>query len=34
VIVGSALVARLLQGGGPDAAYEFVAELRAALDAA
>jgi tryptophan synthase alpha chain len=33
VIVGSALVARLLQGGGPDAAHEFVAELRAALDA-
>jgi tryptophan synthase alpha chain len=33
VIVGSALVSRLLQGGGPDAAYEFVAELRAALDA-
>ena len=34
VIVGSALVARLLQGGGPDAAHEFVRELRAALDAA
>jgi tryptophan synthase alpha chain len=34
VIVGSALVARLLQGGGPDAAHEFVSELRAALDAA
>jgi tryptophan synthase alpha chain len=33
VIVGSALVARLLQGGGPDAAHEFVAELRAAHDA-
>jgi tryptophan synthase alpha chain len=34
VIVGSALVARLLQGGGPEAAHEFVGELRAALDAA
>jgi tryptophan synthase alpha chain len=33
VIVGSALVARLLDGGGPDAAHRFVAELRAALDA-
>jgi tryptophan synthase alpha chain len=33
VVVGSALVARLLQGGGPEAAHEFVAELRAALDA-
>jgi tryptophan synthase alpha chain len=33
VIVGSALVARLLSGGGPDAAHQFVAELRAALDA-
>jgi len=33
VIVGSALVARLLQGGGPEAAHEFVSELRAALDA-
>jgi tryptophan synthase alpha chain len=33
VIVGSALVARLLDGGGPDAAHAFVAELRAALDA-
>jgi tryptophan synthase alpha chain len=32
VIVGSALVARLLQGGGPEAAHEFVSELRAALD--
>jgi tryptophan synthase alpha chain len=32
VIVGSALVARLLQGGGPDAAHEFVSELRTALD--
>jgi tryptophan synthase alpha chain len=33
VIVGSALVARLLRGGGPDEAHAFVAELRAALDA-
>jgi tryptophan synthase alpha chain len=33
VIVGSALVSKLLQGGGPEAAYAFVAELRAALDA-
>jgi tryptophan synthase alpha chain len=32
VVVGSALVRRLLDGGGPDAAYAFVAELRAALD--
>lgn len=32
VIVGSALVRRLLAGGGPDAAAEFVGELRAALD--
>jgi tryptophan synthase alpha chain len=34
VIVGSALVARLLDGGGPDAAAAFVGELRSALDAA
>ncbi|HZJ26615.1 MAG TPA: tryptophan synthase subunit alpha [Acidimicrobiia bacterium] len=33
VIVGSALVRRLLQGGGPEAAAEFVGELRAGLDA-
>jgi len=33
VVVGSALVRRLLEGGGPDAAWEFVGELRAALDA-
>jgi tryptophan synthase alpha chain len=33
VIVGSALVARLLEGGGPEGAHEFVTELRAALDA-
>lgn len=32
VIVGSALVARLLRGGGPDAAHEFVGALRKALD--
>jgi tryptophan synthase alpha chain len=32
VIVGSALVARLLRGGGPEAAHEFVRELREALD--
>jgi tryptophan synthase alpha chain len=32
VVVGSALVRRLLEGGGPDAASEFVAGLRAALD--
>jgi tryptophan synthase alpha chain len=33
VIVGSALIARLLHGGGPDDAHAFVTELRAALDA-
>jgi tryptophan synthase alpha chain len=33
VIVGSALVARLLEGGGPDGAGGFVKELREALDA-
>jgi tryptophan synthase alpha chain len=33
VIVGSALVRRLLDGGGPDVAAAFVAELRAGLDA-
>jgi tryptophan synthase alpha chain len=32
VVVGSALVRRLLDGGGPDAAASFVAELRSALD--
>jgi tryptophan synthase alpha chain len=32
VIVGSALVRRLLDGGGPDAAAAFVSELRSALD--
>jgi tryptophan synthase alpha chain len=34
VIIGSALMARLLNGGGPDAAHEFVFELRTALDRA
>jgi tryptophan synthase alpha chain len=34
VIVGSALVRRLLDGGGADAAGAFVAELRAGLDEA
>ena len=34
VVIGSALVARLLQGGGPDAAHAFVSEVRTALDAA
>jgi tryptophan synthase alpha chain len=34
VIVGSALVRRLLAGGGPEEAGAFVAELRAGLDAA
>lgn len=33
VIVGSALVRRLLEGGGPDAAASFVSELRHAIDA-
>jgi tryptophan synthase alpha chain len=33
VVVGSALIARLLVGGGPDSAHQFVSELRAALDA-
>jgi tryptophan synthase alpha chain len=32
VIVGSALVRRLLDGAGPDGAGDFVASLRAALD--
>jgi tryptophan synthase alpha chain len=32
VIVGSALVRRLLDGGGPDEAAAFVASLRSALD--
>jgi tryptophan synthase alpha chain len=33
VIVGSALVRRLLRGGGPPEAHAFVSELRQALDA-
>lgn len=33
VIVGSALVRRLLDGGGPESAAEFVAELRSGIDA-
>ncbi len=33
VIVGSALVRRLLEGGGPEAAAEFVGDLRNGLDA-
>ena len=32
VIVGSALVRRLLDGGGPTEAHSFVASLRSALD--
>jgi tryptophan synthase alpha chain len=32
VIVGSALVRRLLDGGGPEQAAEFVASFRTALD--
>jgi tryptophan synthase alpha chain len=32
VVVGSALVARLLAGGGPDGAHTFVRSLREALD--
>lgn len=32
VVVGSALVRRLLEGGGPDAAAAFVSSLRRALD--
>jgi tryptophan synthase alpha chain len=34
VIVGSALVRRLLEGAGPDGAADFVAELRTGLDVA
>ncbi len=33
VIVGSALVSRLLRGEGPEGAHTFVSELRGALDA-
>lgn len=32
VIVGSALVRRIMEGGGPDGAADFVSSLRAALD--
>ncbi len=32
VIVGSALVGRVLRGGGPEEAHTFIAELRKALD--
>lgn len=32
VIVGSAIMSRLLHGGGPEDVHEFVAELRKALD--
>lgn len=32
-VVGSALVRRILEGGGPDAAAEFVGQLRRAIDA-
>jgi len=34
VIVGSALVRRLLEGGGPEGAFEFIRELRNGLDGA
>jgi len=34
VIVGSALIRRLLEGEGPEGAARFVAELRAGLDTA
>ena len=33
VVVGSALVRRLLEGAGPEGAADFVASLRHALDA-
>ena len=33
VIVGSALVRRLLEGGGPEQAGDFVAAFRSGLDA-
>ncbi|HZU72430.1 MAG TPA: tryptophan synthase subunit alpha, partial [Acidimicrobiales bacterium] len=32
VVVGSAVVRRLLEGGGPEAAADFVGSIRAALD--
>ncbi|HZP31422.1 MAG TPA: tryptophan synthase subunit alpha [Acidimicrobiia bacterium] len=34
VVVGSALVGRVLRGGGPDDAHDFVCDLRRALDGA
>jgi len=34
VVVGSAIVRRLLDGAGPAGAGEFVASLRAGIDAA
>jgi tryptophan synthase alpha chain len=34
VIVGSALVRRVLDGAGPEGAAEFVGQFRSALDAA
>ena len=33
VVIGSALIRKLLQSGGPDEAGAFVAQIRAALDA-
>jgi tryptophan synthase alpha chain len=33
VIVGSALISRLLRGEGPDEAFTFVESIRSALDA-
>jgi tryptophan synthase alpha chain len=33
VVVGSALVRRILEGAGPEGAAEFVGSLRAAIDA-
>jgi tryptophan synthase alpha subunit len=32
VVVGSALIARLLDGAGPDGAHDLVAAFRRALD--
>jgi tryptophan synthase alpha chain len=34
VVVGSALIARLIEGAGPDGAHDLVASFRSALDAA
>lgn len=33
VVVGSALVRRLLEGGGPDGAFDFISAIRRAVDA-